>query len=272
MPQNKPEYGFSSNDIPFVKWGNGGKVMLIFNGGPGNILPKGAGFRMMTADFEPFVQTHTLYMIGRKRGLKNGVTTRDLSDDFAEMIKTDFGGRVDTVIGISFGGMIAQHFAADHADCFKHLVIAIASHKMSEEGKNIDLDYARLIAGGEYRKGFLRLADALSSKGIGRFLMKSMFWLFGGAMMKGDYDGYDRDIVLEAVAETSHDAEDALARISVPVLIIGGTRDVYFPLESYEEMHAKIKNSILKIYVGRNHMNTMRDKRFAADVWEIIRE
>ncbi|OHD57261.1 MAG: hypothetical protein A2Y33_14935 [Spirochaetes bacterium GWF1_51_8] len=270
MPKIVPVYSLSSNNIPFVKWGFGPKTMLIFSGGPGNFLPKGLGFRAMTSEFDPFVRTHTLYMIGRKRDLKDGATTRGLSDDFAEMVKNDLGGQADTVIGTSFGGMIAQHLAADHADRFRHIVIAIASHKMSDLGKKIDLDFAHLIARGKYRKAALRVTDAVSDKGIARFFTKALFWLFGSSMMKGDYPGYSRDIVIEAEAETSHNADEALARIAVPVLIIGGTNDVYFPLETYREMHAKIKNSVLKIYEGKNHMSTMSDKRFASDVREFI--
>jgi len=58
---------------------------------------------------------YTVYVVLRKPGLPHGYTLKDMADDYAAMIREEFGGPID-VIGVSTGGSIVQHFAADHPD------------------------------------------------------------------------------------------------------------------------------------------------------------
>lgn len=55
--------------------------------------------------------------------MTGGYTTRDMAGDYAQMISIDLGGYVEAAIGMSFGGMIAQHFAADYPELYGRLVI-----------------------------------------------------------------------------------------------------------------------------------------------------
>jgi hypothetical protein len=59
--------------------------------------------------FEPFTAEYSIYLVSRKKGQPKGYSTRDMSNDYAEIIRHDFGGHVDVIIGISSGGLIAQH-------------------------------------------------------------------------------------------------------------------------------------------------------------------
>jgi pimeloyl-ACP methyl ester carboxylesterase len=68
---------------------------------------------------------------------------------------------VNLVVGISYGGMIAQHFAADHADLCDHLVIAMATHKATGEGIKVDLLYAYLASQGKDRQAGVAITKAL---------------------------------------------------------------------------------------------------------------
>jgi pimeloyl-ACP methyl ester carboxylesterase len=56
---------------------------------------------------------YTTWIVLRKSSLPDGYTLREMSDDNAAAVRRGFGQAVD-VIGISTGGSIAQHFAADH--------------------------------------------------------------------------------------------------------------------------------------------------------------
>ncbi len=270
MPKVEPEYGMSSNNIPYVKWGSGDKTMLIFTGGPGDSIPKGIGFRMMTSSYDPFIEDYTIYMLNRKRGLAEGYTTRDMSDDYADMINADLGGFVDVIIGTSFGGIISQYFAADHYDLCNHIVICIAAHKMSDKGKKTDLRFAKLLSEGKNRQAAVSMADIMNHKGIAGFLFKMMMWIFGGSFLKADYDTFSKDVLIEAEAEVNHDVYNSLSKINKPVLIVCGDNDYYFPKEYVNEMHSLIKDSILKLYEGKGHMNVLTDKRFTQDVIEFI--
>ena len=66
----------------------------------------------------------------------------DIANDYAAMVRDEFGGPVD-VLGISTGGSLVQHFAADHPELVRRLVIHSAAHRLSGQGKT------RADAGGE---------------------------------------------------------------------------------------------------------------------------
>lgn len=50
-----------------------------------------------------------------------------------------------------------------------------------------------------------------------------------------------------------HDADDLLPHIAVPVLILGGERDIYTPLHRSEHMHRRIPASEILIIPGGSH-------------------
>ena len=57
-----------------------------------------------------------------------GYTFNDMAADYAAMIREEFGGPMD-VIGVSTGGSIVQHLAADHPDVVRRLVIHSSAHR-----------------------------------------------------------------------------------------------------------------------------------------------
>jgi pimeloyl-ACP methyl ester carboxylesterase len=189
-----------------------------------------------------------------------------MSDDYADMVRDEFGGHVDLVMGVSYGGLIAQHFAADHGGLFDRLVIVMAAHVVSDEAKSIDFRYAELISMGRDRDAMALRADA-AFKGLVRRLARGLLWLIGTPLLGRIDATFRRDVMIEAKAEVAHDAADALPRIAVPVLVVGGTDDFAFPLPVVEEMARLIPNAQLRIYQG-GHTAAFLDKRFLPDVRE----
>ncbi|MDY6878505.1 MAG: alpha/beta hydrolase [Chloroflexota bacterium] len=76
------------------------------------------------------------YSVTRKPGLPDGYSMQDMSDDYAVMIREEFGHPFD-VIGVSTGGSIAQHLAADHPDLVRRLVIHSSAYTLSDTGKDV---------------------------------------------------------------------------------------------------------------------------------------
>ena len=97
-----------------------------------------------------------------------------------------------------------------------------------------------------------------------------MFWLMGGMLLGQMHETYKNDIMVEAQAELDHESKDSLTRIEVPILIICGTADVYFPKEYAEEMASLVRGSSLKLYEGKGHMGALEDEAFAKDVFDFI--
>jgi pimeloyl-ACP methyl ester carboxylesterase len=262
-------YGIFKNKIPFARAGSGKKIMLLFLGGPGNGIPRGFGFSYMISGLKPLLKEYTLYAVSRKSGLSEGYTARQMSDDYAELIRQEFGGHVDLVVGISYGGMIAQHFAADHADLCDHLVIAMATHKTTKEGIKVDLLYADLASQGKDREAGVAITKALYPPGIMRGLMSALMWLMGPAYLGEKSSTYSQDILIEARAEETFDPVNSLKRIKVPVLLLNGEKDLYFQAGSAREMAAMIPNATLILYPGKGH-EISNENRFGKDILEFI--
>lgn len=259
--------------IPYARWGTGNRTMLILSGGPGNMVMKGMGTRMMTRPFDAFAGDYAIYYLGRRQGQPEGYTTRDMAADYARLIEGAFGGHVDVVAGMSYGGLIAQHLAVDYPAHFRRMIVFMSAHRGGEEGGRIDYDFAAYMSQGKKRKAASMIMTALYPKGFLRACMRAVSWLFGPLMFPGGGDTFKRDMMIEAEAELAHDTGPSLAGLTVPVLLINGTADLYFPLPIVEETARLMgEHVILKLYEGRGHGNLIADKRFIPDVRNFIEE
>lgn len=269
MAKPDMEHGAFAGGIPYLRFGSGPRTMLFLAGGPGNLVPSGFGASGFTRGMTAFADEYTIYLVTRKSDLPQGYTTKDMSDDYAELVRDEFAGHVDLVIGVSYGGLIAQHFAADHPDLFGHLVIAVSAHKIADAALDIDRRYAELIHDGKDRDAMAVRAEAAFTKGPLKPLLKGILWLFGKPLLGKLDQTFRNDVVIEAQAEADHDATDALRRIAVPVLLIGGADDFAFPTSYLHEMAELIPEATLKIYAG-GHTAPFMDKRFVEDVREFV--
>lgn len=92
---------------------------------------------------------YNVFAVLRKPGLPEGYNLKDMADDYASTIQEKFGGPVD-IIGVSTGGSIAQHFAADHPELVRRLVLHSSAHMLSEAGKQLQLKVSRLAQQGQW--------------------------------------------------------------------------------------------------------------------------
>jgi pimeloyl-ACP methyl ester carboxylesterase len=268
----KPVTGIFPNGMAYVRWGTGPKTLLFIPGGPGNAAPSGMSMRMFPL-FRPLVADgYTAWYVARRRDMPKGHTIADMADDYAGLVANEFGGKVDLVVGVSYGGMIGFDLAARHPERFGHIAIAVAGYEVSEEGKTLDHDFARLLSegrNGEAGALMVRsMAPGLRVPGAARVLGAVM-----GRIMAGEaHPSFASDVMVEAEAEVVCDARDVLPAIPVPVLLVCGDEDLYFPKEVYEETARLIPDCTLRMYDGAGHVGAIRDKRFAQDVLDFVRQ
>jgi pimeloyl-ACP methyl ester carboxylesterase len=265
MPSAKLAHGTFADGIPFVQFGAGPKTMLFLAGGPGNTVPSGVGATGFIRGMRAFTDEYTIVLVTRKSGLPRGYTTQDMAEDYADLVRDEFGGHVDLVMGTSYGGMIAQYLAADHPDLFDRMVIVMSGPFASDEAKRIDLLYADLIAHHKDRRAMALRGEAVTKPGVARAAMSAMLWLLGPLLLGAVDETFRRDVVVEAEAEAAHDSRDAGGRIVVPTLVVGSTDDFAFPADVVEDMAARIPGAELRLYAG-GHTAAFLDKRFYPDV------
>jgi pimeloyl-ACP methyl ester carboxylesterase len=243
--------------------------MLFLAGGPGNTVPSGFGASGFVRGMRAFTDEYTIILVTRKSHLSEGYTTEAMADDYAELVRGELGGHVDLVMGTSYGGMIAQYFAANHPELFDRLVIVMSGPVVSDEAKRIDLRYAELINQHKDREAMVVRAEAAFS-GVARLAMSAILWLFGKSLLGKVDETFRNDVVIEARAEADHDSRDILDRITTPTLVVGSTEDFAFPVSTVEDMARRIPGAQLKLYPG-GHTAAFLDKRFHPDVLEFTR-
>jgi hypothetical protein len=97
--------------------GNSQRILVVFDGLDFSHKPQSArALRMMPGFIKPIADAFTVYLVRRRPGLPAGYSIRDMSNDYANMIRNELRGPVD-IMGISTGGPMAQYFAVDHHCC-----------------------------------------------------------------------------------------------------------------------------------------------------------
>ncbi len=263
------EKGVFGNGIQYVRFGKGENILLVFSGGPEITLP--SGFMIWAfGHFKHLAKHYVIYVLARKTGLPEGYTTKDMAEDYATIIKDEFDGGPLDVMGLSYGGLIAQHLAADHPELIRHLILGMSVYQFSEEGRKLDMRFAELLSEGKLRAALRSLSHAGIVEGnrirIGFF--KLIMGLIGPLVWSKPEN--PMDLLVEGKAEMMHNSKKRLAEIKASTLVIGGDKDYYCPVELLRETAERIPNSKLVLYKGKGHM--ILGKKFDEDVLKFLNE
>ena len=143
--------GIFPNGMAYARWGSGPKTLLVIPGGPGNYDPgrrRMVGMMLGTTRRRFIENGYSFWVVTRKRDMPKGHTIADMADDYAQLIRDEFEGRVDVVLGISLGGHVGLSLAAQHPDRFGHIVIAASGYRGGERSLAFDLEAGRLQSQG----------------------------------------------------------------------------------------------------------------------------
>lgn len=83
-----------------------------------------------------------------------------------------------------------------------------------------------------------------------------------------EHDAFRSDVVVEA--EAAFDSRPVLPAIEVPVLLVNGDQDDYFPIDVVRETAALIADCTCVVYPGRDHLGAASDRRLASDILAFV--
>jgi pimeloyl-ACP methyl ester carboxylesterase len=252
--------GYSSNGLPYICFGNGTRNLVVFDGLDfRHKPPSGITLRMTYGYLRGLADDYRIYIVSRRIGLPPGYSLRDMSDDYAVMVKNELGGAVD-IIGVSTGGGIAQYFAIDHPDLVRRLILAMTGCRQSEQGKELLRKVAELARKRKRRAAYALLGTAIIRKGIAKHVFKWFMWLLGPLYIPAD----PSDGIVEIEADDRYDLSDQLDRIKADTLVIGGEEDFFYPVR---ETARKIPDARLVLYPNLGH-NAMfaRSRQFGEEI------
>lgn len=231
----------------YIRFGTGNRNLIMLPGlGDGLRTVKGTAIPM-AAYYRSLAKDYTVYIFSRKTELPEGVSTRDMARDLKEAMEVLGIGKA-SLVGVSMGGMIAQHFAADYPDLVEKLVLVVTCAR----------ENPILLESLEEWTDCARRGDhtALMDSNVRRIYSENYYrknkWMipFTGRLTKPK--SYDR-FFLQAEACRSHNAWDALPGIAVPTLVIGGEQDRALGAEASREIAGRIPGAKLKLYPQWGH-------------------
>lgn len=250
----------------YIRFGTGKKNLIMLPGlgdglrtTKGTALPMALYYRCLTKDY-------TVYMFSRKTQLQKGSTTRDMARDLKAAME-ELGLRSASLVGVSMGGMIAQHFAADYPEMVEKLVLVVTCARENPILLESLAEWTACAKAGDH--------TALMDSNLRRIYSDGYYrqnqWLvpITGKLTKPK--SYDRFFVM-AEACRSHDAWEALPSICAPTLVIGGEQDKSLGGDASRELASGIPGARLKMYPQWGHGLYEEAKDFLSVVTEFLAE
>jgi pimeloyl-ACP methyl ester carboxylesterase len=236
--------GLLTGGLPFVRLGTGTRPLVIFPGLGDSLWDATDATWDLATHYRRFADECTVHVIGRKRGLPPGYTTRQMAADYATAMAHDIGRA--HVLGISMGGCIAQYLAADYPQHLERLVIASAAHRTSEEGKRVPLRWIILAREARWRELYFDVLKVTFNE-----FPHTFYHYIIPLLLRRPSD--PSDFILAAEACIAHDGSELLERIVAPTLLIAGKLDAFFPEPILREMTARLPNATLRLIEGVGH-------------------
>lgn len=232
--------------MDYAAFGRAERALIILPGlGDGLRTVRGLALPLALM-YRMFARTHRVYVFSRREGIEMGCTTRDMARE--QKLAMDALGiaRAD-VLGVSQGGMIAQHLAADYPDAVENLVLAVTAAKAGDEVRAAVSGWMRMAEAGDYRGLMIDTAERTYTE---RYLRR-MRPLYPILARMGKPKQMDRFLAM-AQACLTHEAREN-HRITARTLIIGGREDRIVGPDAARTLARQIPSSELFEYETYGH-------------------
>jgi 3-oxoadipate enol-lactonase len=239
--------------------GSGPRVLSI--GGTGTHLGRAPNI------FETPIARHFEILCFDQRGLggtsspDGPYTIADYADDAAGLLDA-LGWERCAVLGVSFGGMVAQELALRHPQRIARLVLACTSSGGAGGASYPIHEFAGLPVEEAARRSVLtsdtRRDSAWQAANADQFrvLIEQSADFQRAARKPGRQAGFRKQLA----ARAAHDAYSRLPRISIPVLVCAGRYDGVAPPANSAAIRSQIPGAEMELFEG-GHSVLMQDPR-----------
>ena len=231
----------------YLSFGTGKRNLIMIPGlGDGLKTVKGMAipFSFM---YSKFVKDFTVYVFSRKNELEPGYTIKDIACDVKKAMDMLGIDKAD-IMGVSQGGMIAQHLAIDYPERIGKLVLVVTIGRQNPCIQGCISNWIALAKQDRFSEVMKDVTLRMYTK---EYIEKYRYMV----PLMGLYPppkNKERFIIM-AESCIGHDAYDKLDQIVAPTLIIGGERDETVSGEASRELAEKISGSELFMYEEYGH-------------------
>ncbi|MAN61215.1 MAG: alpha/beta hydrolase [Parvibaculum sp.] len=186
-------------------------------------------------------------------------TMADYADDAVALLDA-LGWQQPNVIGVSFGGMVAQELALRHPDRINRLVLACTSPG-GEGGASYPLHDVQDMDRVERAKFMIPISDTRRNAAWAAANPKEydFFVEYASTDSYAGEPGRAMGATRQLEARKNHDTWDRLPGIKHPTLICGGVYDGIALPATQEKLAAQIPNAALAMFDG-GHLFMIQDK------------
>jgi pimeloyl-ACP methyl ester carboxylesterase len=213
-----------------------------------------------------YAKDYTVYMFSRKDTMPEGCSTRDMALHVKQAMDT-LGIEKAHILGVSMGGMIAQHLAADFPEKVNKLVLVVTAARSNPILRGCVEEWVDQARRGDH--------TALMGSNLEKIYSEKYYrqnkWMVPLLGLLTKPKSYDRFLV-QAQAVLNHNAWDRLEDISCPTLVMGGAQDKCLGGEASREIAGKIPGAKLRMYEAWGHGLYEEEMAFNRHVLEFLRE
>lgn len=242
--------GYFEGRYPWSVQGRGGKNLIILDGlRVENTAPEGLALQGLADTYKPLTLGRTVWTLGRRQGLREGMTIEDMADDLARVIR-DLIPEPHTLMGMGLGGSIALEIAARHPDLVGALILISSGLRLTESGKML------------YKKLFelaLRLRWGSVHAELSKLLFLSSWSAFLGGLVARLFapdlgtpkDPWDFLVAIQS--ELVWDGRTAAERVGCPVLVLHGSSDRLYDSTEVKEVWSNHPKAVCEVWNNFPH-------------------
>ena len=255
---------FGETTMDYIRFGSGAKTLIMLPGlGDGLRSMKGTALPMALM-YRTLAKDYTVYAFSRLNQLPRGYTTRDMAADQARAMDA-LGIEKADFLGVSMGGMIAQHLAADFPERVGKLVLVVTAARANPILTESVLEWIAQAKAGDHTA----LMDSNLRKIYSAEYYRKNKWMVPVTGKLTKPKSYDRFFV-QAEACLTHDSLDSLKAITASTLVMGGEQDHTLGGDASREIAEGIAGSELKMYPQWGHGLYDEAKDFLSAVLEFL--
>ncbi|MFB6180398.1 MAG: alpha/beta fold hydrolase [Candidatus Nanohalobium sp.] len=168
------------------------------------------------------LKDYQVTVVSRKRGLEDEVSTEDMAKAYKQVLREEGDSHV---IGVSMGGMIAQHLA-EKSPHVQKMVLGFSGPKLGKGGRKKIEKWINLLEKKEISRFYREMIKDTFS-GISRPLAQVALPILHPIISRPSTE----DLIKCSEACLEHDTSAEISGISNDVLLVGSRRDDFFPEE-----------------------------------------
>jgi pimeloyl-ACP methyl ester carboxylesterase len=252
--------------LPCLIVGSGAPLIVLTGLTPEHRNPGGRERASQLRAMRLLTDRFSVHLLNRRPGLEPGTTMHDLANDVAGAIR-EHEWPVP-VVGISTGGSIALQLAMDHPGIVSRLVLWSAACRLGPEGRRRQLALAAHTRAGHPRRAWAAIGPALAGTPPTRAAMSVLLWLMGPSMDPDD----PADMLATIEAEDAFDATDQLHRVSVPTLVVGGSRDGFYSHPLFVRTAHGILGARLLLCSRKSHIGALSSRSAQSEIAAFLTE